>query len=81
MADVGKITVDVTDILQEIYDEEINLTISWFWDEGIEVIIGDKFNGIIDEGGFDTIKEAMAWLSKRIIELYPNSDFAKRRNA
>ena len=71
----------IADILQEIYNEEINMTISWFWDEGIDIIIGDDANGIKAKSNFDTIKEAMRWLSKKIVELYPDSDFAKRRNA
>lgn len=30
---------------QEIYDSEINVSISWFWDGGIDVKLGDEMNG------------------------------------
>lgn len=78
MARIPEITVDVTNILQDIYDSEINITISWFWDMGINVDIGDAINGIKDENNFDTIIEAMGWLCQRLAELYPESDFAQK---
>jgi hypothetical protein len=78
MARIPEITVGVTNILQDIYDSEINITISWFWDGGIDIGIGDAINGFKDENNFDTILEAMRWLRQRLVELYPESDFAKK---
>lgn len=74
----GTMTVDVSNILQDIYDSEINITISWFWDSGINAIIGDTTNGVKKARGFDTIIEALAWLKVTIIELYPDSEFAEK---
>jgi hypothetical protein len=31
--------------LQKIYDSEINVEISWFWDSGITIKLGDPMNG------------------------------------
>jgi hypothetical protein len=37
--------------LQKVYDSEINLEISWLWDSGIEVSLGDKVNGFLAARG------------------------------
>ena len=44
---------DLADELQKIYDSEINVTISWFWDGGIDVRLGDEMNGFVAE---ETVK-------------------------
>jgi hypothetical protein len=41
--------------LQEIYDSEINITVSWLWDGGVDVRMGDDLNGYQAEG---TVKGA-----------------------
>lgn len=61
----------MNELLQDIYDNEINISINWFWDNGIDVAIGDDINGWEDSGNFDTIKEAMEWLEKTIPVYYP----------
>jgi hypothetical protein len=33
------------DELQKIYDSEIDVSISWLWDGGIDVKLGDEMNG------------------------------------
>ena len=71
------VKIEIGNLLQSIYDDELNISISWFWDAGIDVVIGDQANGIKAENNFDTIIEAMQWLRQRLIELYPESDFAK----
>jgi hypothetical protein len=35
--------------LQRIYDSEINIRISWLWDGGIDVRLGDDMNGYLAE--------------------------------
>jgi hypothetical protein len=35
-----------------IYDSEINVRISWFWDCGFEVRLGDEINGFLVEETF-----------------------------
>jgi hypothetical protein len=39
--------VNLADELQRIYDSEINIRISWLWDGGIDVWIGDDLNGYV----------------------------------
>jgi len=41
----GSIVSDSIDLaleLQKIYDSEINIRISWLWDGGIDVMLGDR---------------------------------------
>jgi hypothetical protein len=35
--------------LQKIHDSEINIRISWFWDGGIDIPLGDDMNGYLAE--------------------------------
>jgi hypothetical protein len=35
--------------LQRIYDSEINVRISWLWDRGIDIRLGDEMNGYLAE--------------------------------
>jgi hypothetical protein len=50
------------EILQALYDSEINASISWLWDGGIDVKLGDELNGYHAEGQVSTFAEATAWL-------------------
>jgi len=47
--------------LQAIYDAEINLNLSWFWDAGVNVVIGDNVNGYRALNNLLTVKEAIDW--------------------
>jgi hypothetical protein len=47
--------MDLAAELQRIYDSEINIRISWLWDGGIEVRLGDEMNGFLAE---ETVKSA-----------------------
>jgi hypothetical protein len=40
---------DLATELQSIYDSEINIEISWLWDDGIEVRLSDRLNGYLAE--------------------------------
>ena len=37
--------IDVEAILDDLYASEINVDISWLWDGGIDVRLGDQLNG------------------------------------
>lgn len=65
------------DILQDLYDSEINASIWWNWDGGVEVRIGD---GIYWQAGNTerSIADAVDWLKLKTFELYPNSTFTKK---
>jgi len=65
------------EILQKLYDSEINFSVSCFWDGGIDVKIGDPLNGVKATACFRTISEAIEWLNYKAVELYPQSEFAK----
>lgn len=79
-------------MLQDLYDSEINVKIAWFWDGGIEVHIGNGIYDVYDyetQSGTNNkswqasthvadIAEAEQWLKLKAIELYPDSDFAKK---
>ena len=41
--------VDLASELQKIYDSEINVRISWLWDGGIDIRLGDEMNGFLAE--------------------------------
>ena len=47
--------VDLALELQKIYDSEINVTIRWLWDGGIDVRLGDEMNGLLAEETMATV--------------------------
>jgi len=58
--------------LQEIYDLELNVTLSWFWDGGVDAILGDTANGIKASGKFETVEEAIDFLHSEALEYCKN---------
>lgn len=48
--------------LQAIYDLEENISLSWFWDSGVEAKIGHSCYGFEKEKNFSSVKEAIDWL-------------------
>ncbi len=63
-------------IMQDLYDSEINCSISTFWDGGFDVKIGDDMNGFQEEATVQRYFEAEAWLKDTAIRLMPDSQFA-----
>src|SRR5215467_5733060 len=66
--------MDLTTELQKIYDSEINVSISWLWDGGIDVRLGDEVNGFLVDRG--TVAGIVPWLKKATAHFYPNSFYA-----
>jgi hypothetical protein len=66
------------DILQALYDSEINASISWLWDGGIDVKLGDELTGYDAEGQVSTFAEATAWFRGQACRHYPDSGFARK---
>ena len=62
--------------LQKVYDSEINLEISWFWDAGIEIRLGDKTNGFLAEETVRSVAEVIPWVKEAIAHFYPDSEYA-----
>jgi hypothetical protein len=67
---------DLAHELQKIYDDEINVRISWFWDNGIEIRLGDEMNGYLAEENVPTVAEIVPWMQEAIAHFYPESPYA-----
>lgn len=65
------------ELLQEIYESEINFYIETFWDGGMDVRLGDSLNGFKEIETFDTFNEAVEFLVDSVIKHFPHSDFVK----
>lgn len=63
-------------ILQEIYDSEINFTITSFWDGGFNWKLGDELNGFKAEGDGTTIDSVITQLTAATCLHFPKSRFA-----
>ena len=73
----GQIRVMLEHELQRIYDSEINVPISWLWDGGIDVRLGDEINGYPAEENFLSMADIVPWLQEAIAHFYPDSTYAK----
>ena len=71
----GKVMLE--DELQRIYDSEINVRISWLWDGGIDVRLGDEMNGYLAEENVSSAGDIVPWLQESIAHFYPHSTYAK----
>ena len=69
--------MDLAIELQRIYDSEINVKISWIWDGGIDVWIGDDINGYVAQENVSSFAEVIPWLQEAIAHFYPQSSYAK----
>lgn len=72
----------LTAVLQELYENEINVSLSCFWDGGWDIKIGDLLNGwkataVFENDQLDTT--AAMWLTAQAVALYPRSPFAAAR--
>jgi hypothetical protein len=69
---------DLEEILNALYESEINASISWLWDGGIDVALGNELNGYYAEGQVSTFAEATAWPKDQACKHYPDSGFARK---
>jgi hypothetical protein len=51
---------DPAHVLQQLYDAEINFSISTLWDCGFRWQLGDELNGYVAGGWAETFDEAVA---------------------
>jgi len=70
--------LDVEAILSDLYESEINASISRLWDGEIDVKLGDPLNGYVAEGKVSTFAEAAARLRDQACSHYPDSEFARK---
>jgi hypothetical protein len=61
----GSVRYDAAE-LQKIYESEINVSISWLWDGGIEVRLGDQVNGFVAEETFALVAGIGSWVQQAI---------------
>src|SRR5262245_8715071 len=71
--------MDLAAELQKIYDSEINahIELSWFWDGGIEVRLGDRINDYVAATNVKHVADIIPWLQQAIARFYPNSTYAR----
>jgi hypothetical protein len=69
---------DLEEILADLYASEINASISWLWDGGIDVKLGDPLNGYVAEERVGTFAAAAEWLRGQACTYYPDSEFARK---
>jgi hypothetical protein len=67
-----------SNVLQALYDSEINFLVAPFWDCGFVVKLGDSLNGYNAEGLVDTWDEVQRRLLEQALQPFPDSDFARR---
>lgn len=64
-------------LFEALYKSEINLHISWFWDAGFDVKIGDEMNGFLATFSSYDLFEIEKWIEQKAKELFPDSKFSK----
>ena len=64
-------------VMEDLYHSEINASITWFWDGGFNVRLGDDLNGWCAESTQYDWDSVEAWLKDKAIINFPNSEFAK----
>jgi hypothetical protein len=69
---------DLEEILRALYESEINASITWVWDGGIIVDLGDPLNGYDADDKVGTFAEVTAWLRDQACKHYPDSEFARK---
>jgi hypothetical protein len=67
--------------LQKIYDSEINISISWMWDGGVTLRLGDEIGGYLAEDTVEAVADAVPWFQEAIAHFYPTSDYARSLGA
>jgi len=69
---------NLEETLAELYGSEINASISWLWDSGFNIALGDDLNGFRAKTTVTTLAEAADWFRDNAIRLYPDSQFARK---
>ena len=67
-------------LFEQLYNSEINLSFSWFWDAGFDIKIGNKMNGFVAEFSDHDLDVCVKWIESKVKEIYPDSKFAKTYN-
>lgn len=70
------------DVLRALYNNEINVQITWCWDAGFDLAIGNAYCcGMSAQPEAQTtvrrVEEIAPWLIETAKRLFPSSEFAK----
>ena len=68
--------MNLSEVLDKLYDSEINCEPASFWDTGWKVRLGDEMNGYVAGTVVQTSAEAALWLDKQARKRYPRSKYA-----
>ena len=63
-------------VLERLYNSEINFSVETFWDGGYNWKLGDEMNGWKEHGNCDTFAELENVITEAAIRCYPGSGFA-----
>jgi hypothetical protein len=63
-------------IMEDLYDSEINAKILWISGRGCQVALGDANNGFKGSARVNTWVGAAEWLRDKACDMYPRSSFA-----
>ena len=71
--------MDIAAELQKIYDSEINveILISWLWDGGIEVRLGDRLNGFLAETNVPLVADTLSLVARGHRSFLPGFDLCQ----
>ncbi len=72
-ADYVEVKHDIERV-QAVYDDEINFSISCFWDAGFDIVLGDHANGIKGKMFADTFRGALKALIELVDKYYPDRE-------
>jgi hypothetical protein len=70
--------MDHSEILQALYDSEINFSLRAYWDLGVDWKLGDEMNGFRAEGRAQSVRGAVIALANAALAHFPGSAFAGR---
>ncbi len=66
----------IADLMDGLYENEINFQLSTFYDGGYCAKLGDNSNGFLEEQDcFETPLQAMEWLIEAAKKHYPETKF------
>lgn len=68
------------EVLDRLYESEINFSISCFWDNNVDVKLGDEMNGFAAKSNVKSAAEAADWLDREARRLYPDSTYSRGVN-
>lgn len=65
--------MELGEVIDKLYESELNCRISTEFDAGMRVQLGDVNNGFVAETWVRTTAEAAAWLDAKVRRCWPHS--------